>query len=90
MAIREEIKRNPNWKRSNYLSVFVDDKLLHTENPKHAIRKLLELICEFGKVADYKINTWKSVAFLSTNSEGSKREIQKPVPFTVTSKRINI
>ena len=72
------------------VKLFADGMVLYIEDPKHAIRKLLELICEFGKVADYKINTWKSVAFLSTNSEGSKREIQKPVPFTVTSKRINI
>ena len=41
---------------------------LYTENPKDAIRKLLELINEFDKVAGYKINTQKSVAFLHTNN----------------------
>ena len=50
--------------------------------------KLLELINEFGKVAGYKINTEKSVAFLCTNKERSEREIQEKIPFTITSKRI--
>ena len=48
----------------------------------------LELINEFGKVAGYKINTQKSVAFLFTNNKRSEREIQETLPFTNTSKRI--
>ena len=51
---------------------------------------LLELINEFGKVAGYKINTQKSVAFLYTNNERSEREIKETIPFTITSKRIKI
>ena len=46
---------------------------------------LLELINEFGKVAGYKINTQKSVAFLYTNDGSSEREIQEKIPFTITS-----
>ena len=42
---------------------------------------------EFGKVAGYKINTQKSVAFLYTNNERSEREIQEIIPFTIASKR---
>ena len=38
--------------------------ILYTEEPKDTTRKLLELSNEFGKVAGYKINTWKSVSFL--------------------------
>ena len=38
------------------LSLFADDMVLYTENPKDATRKLLELISELGKVARYKIN----------------------------------
>ena len=45
--------------------------ILYTENPKDATRKLLELINEFGKVARYKINTQKYLAFLYTNDEKS-------------------
>ena len=39
------------------LSLFADDMILYIENPKDSIRKLIELIHEFGKVAGYKINT---------------------------------
>ena len=37
------------------LSIFADDIILYTENPKDTTRKLLELINEFGKAAGYKI-----------------------------------
>ena len=43
--------------------------ILYIENPKVATRKLLEFINEFGKVAGYKINIQKSVAFLYTKNE---------------------
>ena len=33
------------------LSLFVDDMILYTENPKDSIRKLLELSSEFSKVS---------------------------------------
>ena len=49
---------------------------------------LLELINEFGKVAGYKINAQKSLAFLYTNDEKSEREIMKIIPLTITLKRI--
>ena len=50
--------------------------ILCIENPKTATRKLLELINEFGKVAGYKINAQKSLAFLYTNDEISEREVK--------------
>ena len=62
--------------------------ILHIENPKDTIRKLLELINEFGKVVGYKINTQNSIAFLYTNNERSEREIKEIIPFTIISKII--
>ena len=62
--------------------------ILYTDNPKHATRKLLELINEFGKVAGYKINAQESLAFLYTNTKRSKREIKETIPFTTATKRI--
>ena len=62
--------------------------ILHIENPKDATRKLLELINEFGKVAGYKVNTQKSVAFLYTNNKRPEIEIKETIPFPTTSKRI--
>ena len=59
--------------------------ILYVENPKDSIRKLLELISEFGNVAGYKINTQKSLAFLYTNNEKSEREIKESIPFTIAT-----
>ena len=62
--------------------------ILYIENAKDAIRKLLELINEFGKVAGYKISAQKSLAFLYTNDEKSESEFNKTFPFTIATKRI--
>ena len=62
--------------------------ILYIENPKDSIRKLLELISEFSKVAGYKINTQKSIAFIYINNEKSEREIKESIPFTIATKRI--
>ena len=62
--------------------------ILYIENPKDSIRKLLELISDFSKVAGYKINTLKSLAFLYTNNGKSEGEIKELIPFTITTKRI--
>ena len=62
--------------------------ILYIENPEDSIRKLLELISEFSKVAGYKINTQKLLAFLYTNNEKSEREIKESIPFTIATKRI--
>ena len=87
-AIREEkeIKGIQIRKEEAELSRFADDMILYIENPKDSIRKLLELISEFSKVAGYKINTQKSLAFLYTNSEKSGREIKESIPFTLATK----
>ena len=63
--------------------------ILYVENPKDGIRKLQGLISEFSKVAGYKINTRKSLAFLYTNNEKSEKEIKQSIPFTTATKRIN-
>ena len=78
MGVKEEVK----------LSLFADDIIVYIENPKDSIKKLLELISEFSKVAGYKINTQKSLALLYTNNEKSEREIKELIPFTIATKRI--
>ena len=62
--------------------------ILHIENPKDSTRKLLELISEYSKVAGYKINTQKSLAFLYANNEKMEREIKETIPFTIATERI--
>ena len=90
MAIREEkeIKGIQIGKEEVKLSLFADDMILYIENPKDSIRKLLGLISEFCKVAGYKINTQKSLAYLYTDNEKSEREIKESIPFTIATKRI--
>ena len=61
--------------------------ICYIENPKDSTRKLLELINEYSKVAEYKINTQKSLAFLYTNNEKTEREIKETIPFTIATKR---
>ena len=58
------------------LSLFVDDMiLLHIKkNSKESVKKLLSLINDFSKVAGYKINIQKSIAFLYTNDEAFKKK----------------
>ena len=62
--------------------------ILYIGNPKDSTRKLLELTNEYSKVAGYKINTQKSLAFLYTNNEKTEREIKEAIPFTIAPKRI--
>ena len=50
-------------------------KISHTHTHTHT--NLLELINEFSKVARYKLNRHKSVAFLHTSNEQSEKEILK-------------
>ena len=91
-AIREEkeIKGIQIRKEEVKLSLVADGMVLYIENPKVATRKFLELINEFCKVAGYKINTQKYLAFLYTNNEKSEREIKETIPFTTATEKNKI
>ena len=74
MAIREEKEiKGIKIGKEVKLSLFADDMILYIKNLKDSIRKLLELISEFSKVAGYRINIQKSLAFLYTNNDQSER-----------------
>ena len=89
-AIRaeKEVKGIQIGKEEVKLSLFENDMILSIENPKDFTRKLLELNNKYSKVAGYKTNTQKSLAFLYTNNEKTKREIKETIPFTIATKRI--
>ena len=90
-AIREEKEiKGVQIRKEVKLPLFADDMILYIENPKDSTRKLLELINEYSKVAGYKINTQKSLAFLCTNNEKIEREIKETIPFTLAMKRKKI
>ena len=69
------------------LSLFADDMILYLENPKDSVRKLLELISEFSKIARYKINMQKLPAYLDTNNEKSERGIKESNSYTNATKK---
>ena len=87
-AIRQqkEIKGIQIRKQEVKLSLFADDMILYVENLEDSTKKLLEQIHEFSKVIAYKINVWKSVAFLYTNNEAAEREIKELILFTIAPK----
>ena len=62
--------------------------ILCTENPKDSTKKLLELINEFSKVAGYKIDVQKSIAFLYTHNKAAERQIKKTITFKTIPKII--
>jgi hypothetical protein len=70
------------------LSLFADDMILYLRDPKQSTKKLLEIINSFGKVAGYKINIQKSVAFVYANNAQPETEIRETIPFTIPSKMI--
>ena len=79
IAIREgkEIKGIQTGKEEVKLSLFADDMILYIENTKDSTRKLRELINEYSKVAGYKINTQKSLAFLYTKMRRQKEKLRR-------------
>ena len=79
----------PIGKEEVKLSLFADYMILYTENPKDRNRKLLELISEFSKVAGYKINTQKSLAFLLT-MKNQKEKLRNQSHSPLQQKELNI
>jgi hypothetical protein len=65
-AIRqeEEIKGKQTGKETVKISLFADDMILYLKDPKNSTQKLLYTINSYSKVAGYKINLQKSLAFL--------------------------
>jgi hypothetical protein len=67
------------------LSLFADDLILYLRDPKNSTKKLPEIINTFDKVAGYKINIQKPVAFLYTNNAQTEKEIRETIPFKIAS-----
>jgi hypothetical protein len=63
--------------------------ILYLKDPKNSTQKLLDTINSYSKVAGYKINIEKSLAFLYTNNEQTEKEYMKTIPFIIASKKSN-
>ena len=55
--------------------------IVYMSDPKNSTRELLNLINNFSKVAGYKVNSNKSVAFCYSNDKQSEKEIREITPF---------
>jgi predicted metal-dependent RNase len=88
-AIRqeEEIKRIQIGKETVKISLIAEDMILYLKDPKNSTQKL-DTINSYSKVARYKINIEKKLAFLYTNNEQTEKEYIKTIPFTIASKNI--
>jgi hypothetical protein len=64
--------------------------ILYLKDPKNSTQKLLDTINSYSKVAGYKINLQKSLAFLYTNNEQTEKEYMQTIPFALASKRNQI
>ena len=93
IAIREEkeIKGIQIRKEEVKLSLFADDMILYIENPKDSIRKLLELISEFSKVAGYKINTHRNhLHFHILTMKNQKEKLRNQSHLPLQQKELDI
>ena len=63
--------------------------IVYISNPKNSTGDLLQLINNFSKVAGYKINSNKSVAFLYTKDKKAEKEIRETTLFTIATNNIN-
>ena len=87
---RRRNKGSPNWKgRSKTVIIYRWHDTVYIENAKDSTKKPLELINEFSKVAGYKINIQKSVAFLYTSNELSEWKLRKQSHLQLHQKKKN-
>jgi hypothetical protein len=70
-AIRqeEEIKGIKIGKETVKISLLAEDMILYLKDPKNSTQNLLDTINSYSKVAGYKINLQKSLAFIYTINE---------------------
>ena len=73
---RKRDKRNPDQKRRSKALTVCNDMILYTENPKDSIRKLLELISEFSKVAGYKVKHRNHLHFYILTMKNQKEKLR--------------
>jgi hypothetical protein len=61
--------------------------ILYLKDPKNSTQKLLDTINSYSKVAGYKINLQKPLAFLYTNNEQTEKAYIETIPFIIASKK---
>jgi hypothetical protein len=64
--------------------------ILYLKDPKNSMQKLLDTINSYSKVAGYKINLQKLLAYLYTNNKQTEKEYMETITFTIASKKNQI
>jgi hypothetical protein len=62
--------------------------ILYLKDPKNSTQKLLDTVNLYSKVAGYKINLQKPLAFLYNNKQ-TEKECMETIPLTIASKKSN-
>jgi hypothetical protein len=62
--------------------------IVYLSDPKNSTRELLQLINNFSKVAGYKINSNKLVAFLYSKDKQAEKEVREMTSFTIVTNNI--
>jgi hypothetical protein len=88
MRQQKEIKGIQIGKEEIKVSIFADDIIVYISEPKNSTRDLLQLINNFSKVAGYKINSNKPVAFIYTNDKQFEKELRETTLFTIATNNI--
>jgi hypothetical protein len=57
--------------------------ILYFKDPKNCTQKLLDTIVSYSKMAGYKFNLQKSLAFLYTNNKQTEKKYIQTIPFTI-------
>jgi hypothetical protein len=84
----EKIKGIQIGKETVKISLFADDMILYLKDQENSTHKLLDTINSYSKVAGYKINLQKSLAFLYINNEQIEKEYMEMISFTIASKKL--
>lgn len=89
-AIRQqkEIKGIQIGKEEVKVSLFADGIIVYISDPQSSTRELLQLMNNFSKVAGYKINSKKSVAFHFSKDNQAEKEIREITPFRIITNNI--
>jgi len=85
---QKEVKGIQIGKEEVKISRFADNMIVYLSDPESSTRELLKLINNFSKVAGYKINSNKSVAFLYTKEKQAEKEIREMTPFIIVPNNI--
>jgi hypothetical protein len=57
--------------------------IVHLSVSKHSTRELLNLIKNFSKSEEYKINSHRSVVFLYSKDKQTEKKIRETTPFKI-------